>query len=61
VTQQFLDRLPQVAAEAQVELEQLLSLKVLYTALKCMENGRASGIDGVPVVVALTIIKCEDC
>ena len=49
MTQQFLDGLPQVVAEVQVELEQPLSLQELYTALKCMENGRASGFDGFPV------------
>ena len=49
VTQQFFDGLPKVPAEAQVELEQPLSLQDLYTALKGMENGRAPGIDGLPV------------
>lgn len=41
--------LPQVSAEVNVELDAQLSLSELSSALMSLQNGRAPGIDGLPV------------
>ncbi|KAK3530052.1 hypothetical protein QTP86_010789 [Hemibagrus guttatus] len=44
----FLVGLPKLSERAARELDRELSLEELYEALQRMENGRASGIDGLP-------------
>lgn len=47
--QDFLNDLPKLTEDSAKLLDDPLSLKELYTALMGMENGRAPGIDGLPV------------
>ncbi|KAJ3609573.1 hypothetical protein NHX12_024093 [Muraenolepis orangiensis] len=44
-----LERKIQVEQESSAELEADVSLDELHTALQSMENGKAPGIDGLPV------------
>ncbi|KAI4874446.1 hypothetical protein NFI96_005561, partial [Prochilodus magdalenae] len=45
----FVDKLPKLTRRSAEMLDRALSLDELYTALQGMENGRAPGIDGLPV------------
>ncbi|KAK3509240.1 hypothetical protein QTP70_025587, partial [Hemibagrus guttatus] len=51
VEDSFLVGLPKLSEQAARELDRELSLEELYEALQRMENGRASGIDGLPAEV----------
>ncbi|KAK3562554.1 hypothetical protein QTP86_001706 [Hemibagrus guttatus] len=48
VEDSFLVGLPKLSEQAARELDRELSLEELHEALQSMENGRASGIDGLP-------------
>ncbi|KAK3559931.1 hypothetical protein QTP86_028848 [Hemibagrus guttatus] len=48
VEDSFLVGLPKLSERAARELDRELSLEELHEALQRMENGRASGIDGLP-------------
>ena len=45
----FYSGLPQVEQQSHVELEAAPSSDELYAALQSMQNGKAPGIDGLPV------------
>ncbi|KAJ3609222.1 hypothetical protein NHX12_023746 [Muraenolepis orangiensis] len=49
VSHGFYEGLPKVEQESSAELEADVSLDELHTALQSMENGKAPGIDGLPV------------
>ncbi|KAJ3584980.1 hypothetical protein NHX12_013703 [Muraenolepis orangiensis] len=49
VSHGFYKGLPKVEQESSEELEADVSLDELHTALQSMENGKAPGIDGLPV------------
>ncbi|KAJ3585261.1 hypothetical protein NHX12_013982 [Muraenolepis orangiensis] len=49
VSHGFYEGLPKVEQESSEELEADVSLDELHTALQSMENGKAPGIDGLPV------------
>uniref|UniRef100_A0A3Q3F5N5 Reverse transcriptase domain-containing protein n=2 Tax=Labrus bergylta TaxID=56723 RepID=A0A3Q3F5N5_9LABR len=49
VCESFYTGLPQVSAENNTELEAQLSLSELYSAVMSLQNGKAPGIDGLPV------------
>ncbi|KAK3562934.1 hypothetical protein QTP86_011610 [Hemibagrus guttatus] len=49
VEDSFLMDLPKISERAARELDRELTLEELHEALQRMENGRASGIDGLPV------------
>ena len=45
----YYDDLPKVEDESATKLEESLTLGELHSALMRMDNGRSSGIDGLPV------------
>jgi len=49
VEQCFYEGLPKVSEETNAELKRAISLGELHEALQSMENGKAPGIDGIPV------------
>lgn len=46
---EFYDGLPRVPNEIIAELEQPLTLAEMYSAVMSMANGKAPGIDGIPI------------
>ena len=49
VASTYYDDLPKVEDKSATKLEEPLTLDELHSALMRMENGRSSGIDGLPV------------
>lgn len=49
VAQCFYENLPKVTEEANAELRARISAEELHTALQSLENGKAPGLDGLPV------------
>lgn len=49
IAQKFFEGLPKVPAEINTKLEQPLLLPELYSAVMSMANGKAPGIDGIPI------------
>lgn len=49
VEQCFYEELPKVSEDSNAKLKSAISLEELHEALQSMENGKAPGIDGIPV------------
>ncbi len=45
----FFEELPKVSEDSNAVLKRAISLAELHEALQSMENGKAPGIDGIPV------------
>ncbi len=45
----FFEELPKVSEDSNAALKRAISLGELHEALQSMENGKAPGIDGIPV------------